>query len=66
VNNMDVNKMIDELLRTCRPQTRLCIAAGITCENEYIRTLSIQDWKKEKGIPDLSKTPSIFLLYKDK
>jgi 16S rRNA (cytidine1402-2'-O)-methyltransferase len=60
------HKMIDELLRTCRPQTRLCIAAGITCENEYIRTLSIQDWKKEKGIPDLSKTPSIFLLYKDK
>lgn len=60
------HKMIDELLRTCRPQTRLCIAAGITCENEYIRTLSIQDWKKEKEIPDLSKTPSIFLLYKDK
>lgn len=60
------HKMIEELLHTCRPQTRLCIAAGITCENEYIRTLSIQDWKKEKNIPDLSKTPSIFLIYKDK
>ena len=60
------HKMIEELLRTCRPQTRLCIAAGITCENEYIRTRSIQDWKKAKDMPDLSKTPSIFLIYKDK
>lgn len=60
------HKMIDELVRTCRPQTRLCIAAGITCENEYIRTCTIQEWKNAKDIPDLSKTPSIFLIYKDK
>lgn len=60
------HKMIDELVRTCRPQTRLCIAAGITCENEYIRTRTIQEWKNAKDIPDLSKTPSIFLIYKDK
>ena len=60
------HKMIEELTHTLRPQTRLCIAAGITCENEYIRTRSIQDWKKAKDIPDLSKTPAIFLIYKDK
>ena len=58
------HKMIDELCAACRPQTRLCIAAGITCENEYIRTRTIQDWKKAKDIPDLSKTPCIFLIYK--
>lgn len=57
------HKMIEELLRTCRPQTRLCIAAGITCEHEYIRTLTLQEWKREK-LPDLSKIPCIFLLYK--
>lgn len=57
------HKMIEELLRTCRPQTRLCIAAGITCEHEYIRTLTLQEWKHEK-LPDLSKIPCIFLLYK--
>lgn len=58
------HKMIEELCATCRPQTRLCVAAGITCENEYIKTKTIQDWKKTKDIPDLSKTPCIFLIYK--
>ena len=56
--------MIEELCATCRPQTRLCVAAGITCENEYIKTRTIQDWKKAKDLPDLSKTPCIFLIYK--
>lgn len=58
------HKMIEELCSTCRPQTRLCVAAGITCENEYIKTRTIQDWKKAKDLPDLSKTPCIFLIYK--
>lgn len=58
------HKMIEELCATCRPQTRLCVAAGITCENEYIKTRTIQDWKKAKDLPDLSKTPCIYLIYK--
>lgn len=56
-------KMIEDILRDCRPQTKLCIAAGITCADEYIRTKTVKEWKGEK-IPDLSKTPCIFLLYK--
>lgn len=56
-------KMIDELLRTCKPSTRLCIAAGITTADEYIRTLTIAEWRKNK-LPDLSKIPTIFLIYK--
>lgn len=56
-------KMIEDLLRTCKPSTRLCIAAGITCAEEYIRTKTIKEWKTVK-IPDLSKIPSIFLIYK--
>src|SRR5574344_1703849 len=27
-------KMIDEIIHSCRPQTKLCIAAGITCADE--------------------------------
>ncbi|MCD8081252.1 MAG: SAM-dependent methyltransferase [Bacteroides sp.] len=56
-------KMIGEILRTCRPQTKLCIAAGLTCEEEYIRTRTVKEWQKG-GIPDLTKVPCIFLLYK--
>lgn len=54
-------KMFQALLSTLRPQTRLCIAAGITTDNEYIRTLSISEWKRTK-LPDLSKVPAIFLI----
>lgn len=56
-------KLFDELLHICRSQTKLCIAAGITCEEEYIKTYTIQDWKRKK-LPDLSKIPAIFLIYK--
>ena len=54
-------KMFQSLLSTLRPQTRLCIAAGITTADEYIRTLRISEWKKEV-LPDLSKVPTIFLI----
>lgn len=56
------NKMAEEILRTCRPQTKLCIAANLTCDGEYIRTKSVKEWKGK--LPDLNKIPCIFLLYK--
>ncbi|MEG1580863.1 MAG: SAM-dependent methyltransferase [Bacteroidaceae bacterium] len=56
-------KMFQELLAILKPHTRLCIAAGITCENEYIRTLTIHEWKKFP-MPDFNKVPAIFLIYK--
>lgn len=56
------NKMLEEIVRTCRPQTKLCIAANITCEGEYIHTKTIKEWKHR--LPDLSKIPCVFLLYK--
>lgn len=56
------HKMMEDILKACRPQTRLCIAAGITCENEYIKTKTVQQWKGH--LPDLDKIPCIFLIYK--
>lgn len=56
------NKMIEDLISVCRPQTKLCVAANITCDDEFIRTMSLKDWKK--SIPELSKIPCIFLIYK--
>lgn len=56
-------KIFQSLLTSLRPQTRLCIAAGITTKDEYIRTLRISEWKNTK-LPDLSKVPAIFLINK--
>ena len=55
------NKLVEEILHTCRPQTKLCIAANITCEGEFIKTKTIKAWRG--NVPDLSKIPCIFLLY---
>ena len=55
-------KMFDDILRSCRPQTRLCIAANLTCDDEFVRTRTVKDWRGKA--PDLSKIPCIFLLYK--
>lgn len=56
------NKLLDDLLSTCRNDTKICIAADITLESEYIKTKKAIDWKKAK--PDLNKKPCIFILYK--
>lgn len=55
-------KLVEEILHVCRPQTRLCIAANITCEGEYIQTRTVKEWKGH--LPDLNKIPCIFLIYK--
>ena len=56
-------KMFQALLQSLRPQTRMCIAAGITTPDEYIHTHTIAEWKKIQ-LPDLSKVPAIFLINK--
>ncbi|MEP7236852.1 MAG: SAM-dependent methyltransferase [Ferruginibacter sp.] len=55
------NQLLETLLKTCKPSTRLCIAAELTGHNEYIKTKSVAEWKKEKT--DFHKKPVIFLLY---
>ncbi|QEK52734.1 SAM-dependent methyltransferase [Pedobacter aquae] len=58
------NPMLEEILRTCRPDTLLCIASNLTAEDEFVKTKSVGDWRKEA--PDLHKKPTIFLLYRTK
>ena len=55
------NQLIEILLKTCQPSTRLCIAVDITGDNEWIKTKTIGEWKK--SIPDIHKRPAIFILY---
>ena len=56
-------QMHAELLRTLCPDTRLCVAAGLTTSDEWVRTLTVAQWKKE-ALPDLHKTPAIFLIHR--
>ena len=56
------HKMMEDIIKTCKPTTKLCIAANITCEGEYIKTKTVQEWKGK--LPDLNKIPCIFLIYK--
>lgn len=55
-------KMIEDILKNCRPQTKLCIAANLTCSDEFVQTRTVKEWKGK--LPELSKIPCIFLLYK--
>lgn len=55
-------KLVEDLIKNCNQTTKLCIALNITCEDEYIKTKTIKQWAKT--LPDMSKKPCIFLLYK--
>lgn len=54
------NQLLEALLKTCAPATRLCIATNLTAANERIQTKTINEWKK--SVPDIHKQPAIFLL----
>ena len=56
------NQVLDDLLQTCRMDTKLCIASNITCDNERINTKTITEWSIRK--PDLNKMPVMFVLGK--
>ncbi|MEQ1732520.1 MAG: SAM-dependent methyltransferase [Bacteroidia bacterium] len=55
------NQLIKELCEVFPPHYKLCIAANITLANEYIKTLTIADWRTQQ--PDLHKQPCMFALY---
>ncbi len=56
------NALLDDLLKTLLPATRLCIAAQINSQEEYIHTHTIAEWRKITV--DLHKKPVVFLLLK--
>lgn len=54
------NALLNDFLNNCSPDTKLCIAANISNENEFIKTMRIKAWKKQTI--DLNKIPTIFIL----
>jgi 16S rRNA (cytidine1402-2'-O)-methyltransferase len=57
------DQLLETLLKTCQPATRLCIAMNLTAANEWIRTRTIAAWKTER--PVLHKQPAVFCLLAD-
>lgn len=53
--------LLDQLLKTCRPSTKLCIACNLTGNDQFLKTRRIMDWKNSPA-PDLQKKPCLFLL----
>lgn len=56
------NKVFEDMLQHFGGHTKICIAADITLDSEYIRTRTVEQWKK--GIPNLHKRPCMFLIGK--
>jgi 16S rRNA (cytidine1402-2'-O)-methyltransferase len=57
------NQLFEDLIKILNTNTKLCIAANINNPNsEFIKTLNIEDWQKNK--PELHKIPTIFIIGK--
>ncbi len=56
--------LFTDLINTCSPQTKLCIASDITTKDEYIKTKTIGEWKKFNL--KIGKKPTVFLIHKSK
>ena len=52
--------LVQDILKTCRTDTKLTIAVDLTGEMEFIATKSIGEWKGK--LPGLHKVPAVFLL----
>lgn len=55
--------IMEDLLKTLHPNTKLCVACDLTLPTEFIRTKTVADWKGFKE--DLHKRPAIFLIQKN-
>lgn len=53
-------KLLEDLLATCRPETKVCVASALTTEAETIRVRSVKAWRASgEGV---ERVPTIFLL----
>lgn len=53
--------LFDQLSDSLRPATKLCIAADITSDKEFIETKNIKSWRSTSR-PELEKKPALFLI----
>ena len=54
-------KLFETLVRTLSPKIRLTVAADITAPEEFILTLTVEQWQRRE-VPNIDKRPTIFIL----
>ncbi|WP_124981400.1 SAM-dependent methyltransferase [Nonlabens xiamenensis] len=54
------NKLLDELVSTLNSGTQLCVACDISLPSEFIKTLTVSQWKMIRE--DFHKRPAIFII----
>lgn len=53
------DSLLKDLIAGLSPHCRLCIAADLTLESQFVRTMTVQQWKKENM--EIGKRPCVFL-----
>ena len=54
------DSLFADILATCAPNTRICVAANITMPDAYIKTKKVSEWKKDSLV--IGKRPCVFLI----
>lgn len=52
-------QLLDSLIKTLKPQTKLCVAVDLTTKSEEIKTLRVEEWKSQQV--EWHKRPAIFI-----
>ena len=55
------DSLFADMLSVLNPRTMLCIAADITCPDQFIKTLPIGLWKQQQGFT-IGKRPCVFII----
>ena len=55
------DSLLADMLSTLSDNTRVCVAANITADDEFILTQSVREWKKKQGFC-IGKKPCIFIV----
>ncbi|MFV0345472.1 MAG: SAM-dependent methyltransferase [Bacteroidales bacterium] len=53
--------LFQDIIKSCRANTLLCVACDLTMSTQTIQTKSIKEWQTED--PDIHKRPTVFLIH---
>jgi 16S rRNA (cytidine1402-2'-O)-methyltransferase len=58
------DRLLEDCLEILQPETRLCVASGLTTERERVRQASVASWRRlaGRGASAIGKEPAIFLV----